>query len=214
MSDIDFTTLTATEFVRVLAGKDPVPGGGGASALVGAIGAALGNMVGSLTVGKKKYQDVEQDILALNQGANAIEAALLDLVAKDAEVFAPLAAAYSNPEDKETMEACLLEATLVPMDIMRQCCRAIELIQAYSQKGSRLAISDAGAGAAICCGALKAASLNVFINTKAMADKEKAASLNQETEAMLREYTALADEIFLSVKTGLGGNLNNPTSEA
>lgn len=205
--DNDFTKLPSAEFVRILAGKDPVPGGGGASALVGAIGAALGNMVGSLTVGKKKYQDVEQDIIALNEGAKAIEAALLDLVAKDAEVFAPLAAAYSNPEDKETMEACLLQATLVPMDIMRQCCKAIELILAYSQKGSRLAISDAGAGAAICCGALKAASLNVFINTKAMADKEKAAALNRETESMLGEYTALADDVFQNVKKGLSTSL-------
>lgn len=205
MNTTRMTTLPCEEFVDILAGKDPVPGGGGASALAGAIGTALGNMVGSLTLGKKKYADVESDIQALNSGAKAIEAHLLDLVERDAEVFAPLAAAYGHPDDKETMEKCLLDATMVPMEIMNQCCRAIELLQAYSQKGTRMAISDAGAGAAILSGALKAASLNVFINTSSMMDKAKAAALNAETEAMLKEYTALADEIFLDVKTTLGG---------
>ena len=206
MSTTRMTQLPCEEFVEILAGKDPVPGGGGASALAGSIGTALGNMVGSLTLGKKKYADVESDILALNNGAKAIEAHLLDLVEADAEVFAPLAAAYRNPDDNEAMERCLLDATLVPMEIMNQCCRAIELLQAYSQKGSRMAISDAGAGAAICSGALKAASLNVFINTASMTDRTKAAALNAETEAMLKEYCALADEIFLSVKNTLDGS--------
>ncbi len=206
MSTTGMTQLPCNEFVNILAGKDPVPGGGGASALTGAIGTALGNMVGSLTLGKKKYADVESDILALNNGAKAIEAHLLELVETDAEVFALLAAAYRNPEDKENMEKCLLEATLVPMEIMNQCCRAIELLQAYSQKGSRMAISDAGAGAAILSGALKAASLNVFINTASMMDKTKAAALNAQTEAMLSEYGTLADEIFLTVKTALGSS--------
>jgi methenyltetrahydrofolate cyclohydrolase len=194
------TQLPCEDFIEILAGKDPVPGGGGASALTGAIGAALGNMVGSLTIGKKKYADVEEDIIALNEGAKAIEAKLLDLVERDGEVFAPLAAAYKNPDDKEAMARCLLEATHVPMEIMRQCCKAIELLQAYSQKGSKMALSDAGAGAAILSGALRAASLNVFINTASMADKEQAAAFNQEANAMLNEYCALADEIFASVK--------------
>ncbi len=205
MSTTRMTQLPCEEFVEILAGKNPVPGGGGASALAGAIGTALGHMVGSLTLGKKKYADVESDIQALNDGAKAIEALLLDLVERDAEAFAPLAEAYQHPDDIETMEKCLLDATMVPMEIMNQCCRAIELLQAYSRKGSRMAISDAGAGAAILSGAVKAASLNVFINTSSMRDKTKAAVLNAESEAMLKEYSALADEIFLTVKTTLGG---------
>lgn len=199
------TDLPCDEFVEILAGKDPVPGGGGASALTGAIGTALGNMVGSLTLGKKKYADIEDDIIALNEGAKAIEAHLLTLVERDAEVFVPLAVAYKNPDDQEAMEACLLDATMVPMEIMQECCKAIELLQAYSQKGSKMAISDAGAGAAILSGALKAASLNVFINTASMTDQAKAAALKAETEAMLNEYCALAEEIFLTVKKSLGG---------
>ncbi len=206
MSTTRMTQLPCDDFVQILAGKDPVPGGGGASALTGAIGTALGNMVGSLTLGKKKYADVESDILALNNGAKAIEAHLLELVETDGEVFALLAASYRKPEDKENMEKCLLEATLVPMEIMNQCCKAIELLQAYSQKGSKMAISDAGAGATILGGALKAASLNVFINTASMMDQTKATELNTQTEAMLKEYGTLADEIFLKVKNALGSS--------
>lgn len=200
------TALSCEEFVEILAGKDPVPGGGGASALSGAIGTALGNMVGSLTLGKKKYLDVEADMIALNEGAKAIEMRLLDLVARDAEVFAPLVAAYKNPDDIETMEQCLLEATRIPMEIMQECCKAIELLQVYSQKGSKMAISDAGAGAAILSGALKAASLNVFINTASLTNQTQATALNAEAEAMLNEYCAVAEEIFKSVKTSLGGS--------
>ena len=200
------TELPCEDFIEILAGKEPVPGGGGASAMTGAIGTALGNMVGSLTVGKKKYADVEDDILALNEGAKAIEARLLDLVERDAEVFAPLAAAYKNTDDKEAMERCLLDATTVPLEIMRECCKAIELLEAYSQKGSKMALSDAGAGAAILSGALKAASLNVFINTASMTDKTQAEAFNREANDMLKEYCALADRIFASVKETFEGS--------
>ena len=92
-----FSTSTCTEFVEVLASKAPVPGGVGASALVGAVGTALGNMVGSLTVGKKKYADVEADIIALKEKATALQADFLRLVEADAEAFEPLAKAYGMP---------------------------------------------------------------------------------------------------------------------
>ena len=89
-----FTDDSCREFVEVLASKAPVPGGGGASALIGAIGTALGNMVGSLTVGKKKYADVEEDIIELKKKADKLQDELLALVAADAEVFEPLSKAY------------------------------------------------------------------------------------------------------------------------
>ncbi|MEG1650332.1 MAG: cyclodeaminase/cyclohydrolase family protein, partial [Oscillospiraceae bacterium] len=90
---MSFTKDSCEGFVEVLASKSPVPGGGGASALVGAIGAALGNMVGSLTVGKKKYAEVEGEMLALKAKSDSLQQELLALVEKDAEVFAPLAQA-------------------------------------------------------------------------------------------------------------------------
>ena len=95
---IDFTEHSCREFIDVLASSAPIPGGGGASALVGAIGVALGNMVGSLTVGKKRYADVEEDIIRCKKEADEITKRLLELVAKDAEVFEPLSKAYSLPK--------------------------------------------------------------------------------------------------------------------
>ena len=201
---MEFTKRSCEEFVEVLASSAPVPGGGGAAALVGAVGTALGNMVGSLTVGKKKYADVEEEMTALKAKSDELQRELLDLVAQDAVCFEPLAKAYGIPKDDPTREQVLEEATLeacsVPMKIMETCCKAIDVIRVFAQKGSRLAVSDAGCGAACCKAALMSASLNVFINTKSMKDREKAESLNTQANAMLDQYCAMADEIFSEVR--------------
>ncbi|MBS6397574.1 MAG: cyclodeaminase/cyclohydrolase family protein [Clostridiales bacterium] len=206
-----FTKATCEEFVDVLASKAPVPGGGGASALVGAVGMALGNMVGSLTVGKKKYADVEADIIALKEKATALQADFLRLVEADAEAFEPLAKAYGMPRETEeekaekarVMAIVLKDACAVPMEIMEKCCEAIDVIEEFAAKGSALAISDAGVGVVFCKAALLGASLNVFINTKSMADKEYAASLNEKADKMIADYSKKADEIFAAVNARL-----------
>ena len=204
---MSFVTGSCEQFVEVLASKAPVSGGGGASALVGAIGTALGNMVGSLTTGKKKYASVQSDIEDLMKKAETLQKQLLALVDKDAEVFEPLSRAYGMPKGTEeekmekdrVMELCLKDACSVPMEIMRRCCEAIELQKGFAEKGSTLALSDAGVGVAMCRSALLGASLNVFINTKAMKDREYAEQINREAEDMLDKYTRLADEIYASV---------------
>ena len=206
-----FTEKSSREFVEVLSSKEPVPGGGGASALVGAVGCALGNMVGSLTVGKKKYADVEADIIALKEKADILQAQLLELVDKDAEAFEPLAKAYGMPKETdeekakkaEVMEAALKTACGVPLEIMRKCAEVIELIEQFAAKGSRLALSDAGVGASFCKAALYGASLNVFINTKAMTDRETAGKFNKEALEMMEEYGSRADRVFDTVKKSL-----------
>ena len=206
-----FTENTCREFVDVLATKAPVPGGGGASALTGAIGTAHGNMVGSLTVGKKKYADVEEDIIALQEKADALQEELLSLVEKDAEVFEPLSKAYGLPkntpeqqaEKDAIMEKCLNDACSVPLEIMRKCCEAIDIMEQFAEKGSRLALSDAGVGAALVGAALKGASLNVFINTSSMKDRSKAGSIEKQATEMLEKYTAKAEAIFKAVKSRL-----------
>lgn len=199
-----FSTVPCNEFVEVLASKAPVPGGGGASALVAAVGTALGNMVGSLTVGKKKYADVEAEMYELKAKCDQLQKDFLRLIERDAEVFEPLSKAYGMPRETEeekaekarVMAIVLKDACSVPMEIMEKCCEAIDLIKEFAAKGSALAISDAGVGAAFCKAALKGASLNVYINTKSMADRELAESLNKKCDQMLEEYTKKADEIF------------------
>ncbi len=202
-----FSTVACNEFVEVLASKAPVPGGGGASALVGAVGTALGNMVGSLTVGKKKYADVEEEMWELKGKADKLQAELLHLIERDAEVFEPLSKAYGMPRETEeekaekarVMEIVLKDACSVPMKIMEKCCEALDIIKEFAAKGSALAISDAGVGAVFCKAALQGASLNVYINTKSMKNREYAEELNKKADAMLETYTKLADEVFESV---------------
>ena len=205
---MDYTTKSCREFVTVLASNEPAPGGGGASALVAAVGTALGNMVGSLTVGKKKYADVEAEIIALQKKCDALQAELLDQVPADAEGFVPLARAYGIPKDDPDRPRIMEEATItacqVPMHIMELCCEAIDAIAVFAEKGSRLAVSDAGCGAVCCKAALQAASLNVFINTKSLKNRETAEAMNAKANEMLNKYCAIADEIFTTVKAGFG----------
>ncbi len=208
---MEFSNYSCKEFVEVLASKAPVPGGGGASGLIGAVGIALGNMAGNLTVGKKKYADVEADVVVLNEKARRLQQELLALVEEDARVFEPLSKAYGMPKDtpdqvakkQEVMEAALVEACLVPLQIMRKCCEAIEVIAEYASKVSVLAISDVGVGAATCKAALLGASLNVFINTKSMQNRQKAEQFSVEAEDMIAKYGVLADKIFTQVEKGL-----------
>ena len=201
---MDFTQKSCREFVEVLASNAPVPGGGGAAALVGALGTAMGNMVGSLTVGKKKYADVEAEIIALKAKCDALQKDLLDQVPADAVGFEPLAKAYGIPKDNPDRDRILEEATIVacqvPMKIMELCCESIEAISVFAAKGSRLAVSDAGCGAVCCKAALQSASLNVFINTKSLKNRELAEELNAKANGMLDKYCAMADEIFAGVR--------------
>ena len=190
-------------FLAVLASKAPTPGGGGAAALCGAVGAALGNMVGNLTLGKKKYADVEEDIKILNEKAEKLRAEFLALIDADAEAFEPLSRAYAIPKDAperaEVMEAALMRAAAPPLEIMRRCAVALSLVREYAAKGSALAVSDAGCAAAIIRGALEAAALNVFINTKSMNNREEAEKLYQEAHEILENCGDAAQEIYEDV---------------
>jgi formiminotetrahydrofolate cyclodeaminase len=204
---MNYSDTSLAEFVSLLGSKAPVPGGGGASALVGALGTALGNMVASLTIGKKKYAEVEDEMIGLRTEAERLQGELLDLIRLDAEVFEPLSRAYSLPQNTEpekqekdrVMEAALNEACSAPLGIMKASCKAIELLEDFAAKGSRLAVSDAGAGALFCKAALAGASLNVFINTKAMKDRGKALEINNETRVLLDEYEPRAEKVYTSV---------------
>lgn len=202
-----FIKESCEDFVQVLASKEPVPGGGGASALVGAVGTALGTMVGSLTVGKKKYQAVETEVRDLMDQSQKLQSGLLQLVQQDAEVFAPLAQAYGMPKETQeqreeksaVMEQALKAACEVPLAIMEKCCQGIDLCGKFADKGSAMAISDAGAGAVFCRAALAGASLNVYINTKAMKDREYADTADRKADEMLKDYLEKADRILEQV---------------
>lgn len=216
-----FEEKTLKEFLQETAFSAPTPGGGGVSAYAAAIGMALSDMVGALTVGKKKYAAVEKDILRLKKKAAALEEEFLSLVTKDGEVFSPLAAAYGLPKEteeekqhrEEVMERCLLNAAEVPLTLMEKCCEGIELSGEFAEKGSRMAISDAGVSAALLLAALKGAALNVFINTAAMKDRMIADQFNKKANQMLDAYVKKADDVYELVRGKCSGSMEQKDSK-
>ena len=192
------------DFLNVLASKEPVPGGGGACGYVAAVGMALGNMVLSLTTGKKKYAEYQEEIEELIVKAGDITNRLYECMDKDAKAFKPLSEAYGLPKDTEeqlehrnkVMENALLIASEAPLSMMELIVEAIKLIDRISVIGSRIAISDAGVGITMCEAAMKGASLNVFINTKLMKDRELAEDMNFKADKMLAEAAQIEEETF------------------
>ena len=198
---------TIQEFLDVLSSKQPVPGGGGASALAGALGTALGLMVGNLTVGKKKYADVEEEVILMMEKLTSMQAEMVHLSDEDAKVFAPLAAAYGLPSGTEeeklykqaVMEENLLEASLVPLRVMELSVEILGILRELEQKGSVMAISDVGVAVQFIRTALTGAVMNIYINTKSMKDKEKAREIDNQAIGFLSEGVVLADKIYTNV---------------
>lgn len=194
--DAKLIQRSCEEFAEALAAKEPVPGGGGAAAYVGALAAALCSMVGNFTTGKKTYAAVEADVQAMLAAAKDVRASLLALVDKDAEAFAPLSKAYAIPRDDpkraEVLEEATKRACEAPLQMMRQICRAIELLEEMGQKGSRMLLSDVACGALMARAALESAAINVFVNTRTLTDKDFACATEAEVDSMLEAYAPRA----------------------
>ena len=196
------TELDLRGFADVLASKAPVPGGGGAAALTGALAASLCAMVGNLTVGRKKYAAVEEDVRRLTAQAEALERKLVGLVDADAEAFEPLQKAYAIPKDDphraEILEKVSLDACSAPMEMMKCCAEAIVLLEEMYEKGSVMLVSDAGCGALLAGAAMRCASMNIFINTKPLSS-ERALALEKEADALMEEYLPRAEKTAAAV---------------
>lgn len=199
------------DFIAALASGSPTPGGGGASALVGAIGAALCSMVANLTAGKQKYAQYQSDIERILNDAGGSAERLTALIDRDAEVFAPLAAAYGIPKDDPNrasiLEHALSDACSVPLDILRELKIVCTLITELEEKGSRLAVSDVGVAAATVEGAARGAAMNVYINTKLMTNRVKAAELNTTADTLLSDITVLCGGVYGRIRNKLEGTV-------
>ena len=203
--------VSSADFLDALASPSPVPGGGGASAFVGALGAALGSMVANLTSGKEKYRAVQGDIDKILRKAEALRRELLCLVDEDAEAFEPLSKAYGLPrataEEKRerelVMERALAAACEPPLLIMAKSVEAMALHEELAEKGAKIALSDVGVGVLFCKSALMGASLNVFINVKSMKDRSAADAIKGKAEELLSEGMAEADRIYAQVEAAL-----------
>lgn len=199
------------EFTADLSSKAPTPGGGGASALAGVLGNALGQMVANLTIGKKRYADVEQEVIKQLENMEQLQLRFFELADEDARVFAPLAACYSLPSGTEeernykerVMEENLLAASRVPMELMEEALKMLDILEFLGEKGSRLAVSDVGVGVQFIRTALSGAVMNVYINTRSMKNRQKAEELNRRADEMLEQGLGQADQIYEMVRKGL-----------
>jgi len=201
------TILSCNDFAAELASKKPVPGGGGAAALTGALGVALNTMVANYSVGKKKlmqYEKQHDDII--KKGEN-LRIKLLDLIEKDAESFEPLSKAYVMPsttdeekkEKEECMQKCLKIACSAPMETMNLVYEGVLLHEELVDISSKTIISDVGVGIQCLKAALNSAYLNVLININSITDEEYVAKNKEKSKKLLEDGIKKADVIYEKV---------------
>lgn len=200
------TGLTCAEFAEALAAKESVPGGGGAAAYAGVLAVALCSMVGNFTTGKRNYAEHEEAVRRMLAEGERVRARLLELVEEDAAAFEPLSKAYGIPKDDpkrtEVLERATKGAIEPPLEMMREIARAAELLEEMSGKGSRMLVSDVGCGAALAAAALRAASLNVFVNTRSLHDRDYAAAVEAEADALLA-FASRAETVAAEVTASI-----------
>ncbi|OAI31216.1 methenyltetrahydrofolate cyclohydrolase [Methylosinus sp. R-45379] len=203
---------TIGKFLDDLASERPTPGGGGAAAVMGAIGAALVSMVANLTIGKKNYESVEEDLKAARAEAERVRAELTAAIDEDVVAFNSVMGAYGLPratdEDKAArsaaIQAALKDATLAPLRAVKACFEVIVLSEAAADKGNLNVISDAGVAVLAANAGLRSAALNVYINAKAIKDREFAEKQIGEVEALLAAAAEKTEAVYKVVRDKIG----------
>lgn len=188
------------KFLTALSGKEPVPGGGGAAALIGSVSAALCSMVANLTTGKKKYAQYQEDIDRILAYLETAIWEIEEYIEKDAKAFAPLAQAYSIPKEQpdreEILEKASLNAAVIPLELTQKLYALIPIIEELELKGSTLAISDVAVAAVACKAAIESSVMNVFINTKSLQNKEVADGLNEKALQLSTDGAKRCQDIY------------------
>jgi len=200
---------TLQTFLDDLASKAPAPGGGGASALTGALAAALGSMVCNLTVGRKKFAGVEDEMKMVLEKTEKIRNRFTELIDEDEEAFTGLMNGFKMPKESELektlrsekIQSATKKAALVPLEMMHHCCDLIPLAMAAAVKGNPNVLSDAGVSALLAGAAAQAAALNVHINLSGLKDRKWAQDKFAEMNRMLKEIREGTDGV-MKVVTG------------
>ena len=191
--------LTLNEFSEKLFSKEAVPGGGGASALVGALAVSLGAMAANLTLGKEKYAEYTDELSTNLEKAEKLRLRLLELIEEDAVGFGEINKAYKvKPRDEELIEKALVSAATPPLKMMEAIKEVIDILIIFSDKTSVLVVSDVGVGAKFAEAALKSAYLNVVVNVKLMKDEKTAAEIGEKADKLLH-YAKKADEVYENI---------------
>ncbi len=194
---------TIQTFIEALSSGAPIPGGGGASALVGAVSTALCSMVANLTLKQSMNscdREVFEKILDRTQKSSVH---LLELIQKDGEMFEPLSKAYHLPMEEpnrdQILEEALVSAASVPMEILEAVHGVIEILEELLIKGTKLAISDVGVAASTFRSTLESGAMNVFINTKLMKNREYASELEMKAKTLLTDGVSRCDIVYQSI---------------
>ena len=197
--------LSCREYTEALASVQPTPGGGGAAAMSGALGASLCAMAAGITAGNKKFTAVRDEAEAVAKAANELRLRFLELAEEDEKAFAPLSRAYSMdksaPEYAETLRTASLGACRPPMEMLRRGAELVELIERLYKICSPMLMSDVGCAAAICAGALSAAEQNVLVNTRSLKGDGEAEALSREAGALVSEFIPRAGAVSAGVRT-------------
>lgn len=200
-----------------LSAATPTPGGGSAAALVGSVAASLVAMVAGLTIGKRAYQPVEQEMRTVLAEATKLRDELVELSDRDSEAFNAVMAAYRLPKETEAdraarenaIQAALRGATEVPYQTALRCFRVVELAEIVVTRGNKSALSDGGAAAALAEGALQAALLNVAINLSAISDESFTSAYARERERLARQAQEKRMAIFKAIAERFGASLTS-----
>jgi len=200
-------------FLDALASEQPTPGGGGAAAILGAVGAALVSMVANLTIGKKGYESHEADLKAANAEAERLRAELTAAIDEDVVAFNAVMGAYGLPRgtDEEKakrtaqIQAALKLATDAPLRAVKAAHEVIRLSAIVAEKGNLNVISDAGVAVLAANAALRSAALNVFINAKSIKDRDFAETRLGEVNALLDLAAKKTEEVYDIVRGKIGG---------
>lgn len=199
---------TCEDFAEALASGTSVPGGGSASALVGALGASLCSMAGAFTVGRPRHAAVEDEVRALMDEAADVRARLLELVDEDALGFLELGRAMSLSKDDPTRDEALQKATagacMAPLAMMGECARAIVLLESMGEHCSRMMLSDIACGAVLVRASLEAASLNVYVNTSALRDRVHAEAIESSCGELIEDFVPRAQALALRMTERIG----------
>lgn len=191
-------------FLDGLSSSKPAPGGGSVAALTGALGAGLISMVGNLTIGKKKYADVQDEITALTEQSEKLRIELMNLIEADVMAYTKLNETMKMPRetDKEkatrdkAMDTALKAATEVPMKIAETCVSVMNICRPAAEKGNSNAVSDVGVGILLAEAGLRSAALNVLINLGYIKDETFIRDNRKKLDSLLSGKSELRDEIY------------------
>ena len=203
------TDLTVKDFLNKVAGSDPVPGGGSIAALNGALASALAAMVANLTIGKKKYAEVQEDMQAIAQEAERLMGDFTADIDRDSDAYDRVFACFKMPketdEEKAARSAAIQEATKyaaqVPLEVARRACALMPLIAEVALKGNQNAVTDACVAMMSARNAVLAAVLNVRINLSSLKDAELAARLQAEADGLEQQACQQEQALLNKVKT-------------